>query len=109
MNPGRLNEHIEISRKVETADDMGGHSTALTPIAILWASVNVPRSREGIVGGRDLDIRTHEVVIRMGEMGGYEPPVMGDMVAWRGKTLKVQAVREDYGNNRYSLDCIRQC
>lgn len=101
---GDLKDQVTISSITYTDDGMGGHSTALTPIATVWASVNVPRSRDGIVGGRELDIRTHEVIIRM---GGVEP-VQGDTVTWRGKALIVKAVREDYGNNRYSLDCIRQ-
>lgn len=100
MNPGVLNQKITISRNVATNDGMGGSTTALSAILTCWARVGAPKSRDGLIAGADLDIRTHEVTIRRENV----EPARGDVVTWRSKTLKVKNVREDVAY--YSLDCV---
>lgn len=102
MNPGKLNQQIVIKRFVDASDGMGGSTSTQSTILTCWAEVRTPKSRDGIVGGRDLDIRTHEVIIRK---SGIEP-ARGDKVEWGTKVLDVKAVREYASDNVYALDCV---
>ena len=102
MNPGKLREHITISRLTTADDGMGGSTTAQSNILTCWAEIKTPKSRDGIIAGKDLDIRTHEVTMRRESV----EPLRGDIVTWGTKKLKIGAVREDRAF--YFLDCIRQ-
>ena len=102
MNPGALNQKIEIRRAAQTDDGMGGSTSVVSAILACWAQIKTPKSRDGIIAGKDLDIRTHEVTIRHTAV----EPKRGDIVIWSFKTLKIGNVREDKAF--YYLDCIQE-
>lgn len=101
MNPGELRERITISRPKTGGDGMGGETRTLEKLCDCWAKVTATRSRSGIISGRDLELRTHEVTIRLGRV----EPENGDVITWRGKTLTVRAVRPDYAHAGCEMDC----
>lgn len=104
MNPGSLSEQITITRAVFEDDGIGGSTTQDTIIFSGWASVAAKKSKDGLLGGRDLEIRTHLVVMRLPET----EPQKGDVIAWRGKSLTIKAVRPDYRAAQVELDCIQE-
>lgn len=104
MNPGSLSERITITRAVFEDDGIGGNTTRDPIIFSGWASVAAKKSKDGLLGGRDLEIRTHLVVMRLPET----EPQKGDVIAWRGKSLTIKAVRPDYRAAQVELDCIQE-
>lgn len=104
MNPGSLSERITITRAVFEDDGIGGSTTSESTIFSGWASVAAKKSKDGLLGGRDLEIRTHLVVMRLPET----EPQKGDVIAWRGKSLTIKAVRPDYRAAQVELDCIQE-
>ena len=104
MNPGELRERIAISRPKTSDDGIGGSTQTLEKLCGCWAKVAATRSRSGIISGRDLEIRTHEVTIRLGRV----EPENGDVITWRGKTLTVRAVRPNYAAALCEMDCVME-
>ena len=104
MNPGELRERITISRPKTSDDGIGGSARTFEKFCDCWAKVTATRSRSGIISGRDLELRTHEVTIRLGKI----EPENGDVVTWRGKTLTVRAVRPDYARAVCEMDCLME-
>lgn len=104
MNPGELRERIAISRPKTSDDGIGGSARTLEKLCDCWAKVAATRSRSGIISGRDLEIRTHEVTIRLGRV----EPENGDVITWRGKTLTVRAVRPNYAATLCEMDCVME-
>lgn len=104
MNPGELRERITISRSVFEDDGIGGSITSESIIFSGWASVAAKKSKDGLLGGRDVEIRTHLVIMRM---PGTEPQ-KGDVITWRGKSHLVKAVRPDYRAALVELDCVQE-
>ena len=100
----KLNEQITITRSVFEDDGIGGSTKLDVIIFSGWASVAAKKSKDGLLGGRDLEIRTHLVLMRL---SGTEPQ-KGDVIAWRGKSLIVKAVRPDYRAAQVELDCIQE-
>lgn len=104
MNPGELRERVTILRPKEADDGMGGDKQTLENFCDCWAKVTPARSKSGIISGRDLEIRTHEVTIRL----GAKEPKHGDKILWRGKTLTVRGVRPDYAAALCEMDCVME-
>ena len=104
MNSGELRERITISRPKTGGDGIGGETRTLEKLCDCWARVTATRSRSGIISGRDLEIRTHEVTIRLGRI----EPENGDVITWRGKSLIVRAVRPDYAHAVCEMDCLME-
>ncbi|WP_034443516.1 head-tail adaptor protein [Cloacibacillus evryensis] len=104
MNPGSLSEQITITRAVFEDDGMGGSTTRDTTIFSGWAAVTAKKSKDGLLGGRDIEVRTHLVIMRLPKT----EPQKGDVIAWRGKSLTVKAVRPDYRAAQVELDCIQE-
>ncbi len=105
MRAGDLKERVEIRRKEKTPDGMGGFDEVETSLFSCWASVVVPRSKEGIVSGRDLELRTHEVTVRS-PRDPAKAPEKGDCVLWRGRRLRVALVRPSVAGDAATLDCV---
>jgi head-tail adaptor len=101
FNPGSLREQITISRATVTDDGMGGETTANSVIFSGFASVIAKASKDGIVSGRDVEVRTHEVTIRL-----EIEPKQDDLITWRSQSLRVKAVRPDYATKLCVMDCV---
>ena len=101
MNPGELRERIIILRPKTADDGMSGTATTYEKLFESWAKVVASRSRNGIISGRDLELRSHEITIRL----GMTTPEYGDKILWRGKTLIIRTVRPDYAAALCVMDC----
>lgn len=104
MNPGAFNEKIVLSRCIKTDDGMGGSTTVWRDIAERFASVVSTLGKDGVISGRDLELRTHLVTMRFEN----SEPQKGDAVKWRGRTLVVKTVKPDYKASIVELDCIEE-
>lgn len=105
MRAGGLRERVEIRRKEKIPDGMGGFDEVETSLFSCWAAVVVPRSKEGIVSGRDLELRTHEVTIRH-RFNVDQEPKHGDRVMWKSQGLRVATVRPIGSGAGYVLECV---
>ena len=106
MNIGRLSDYINIKRKVETDDGMGGSTIELTNILTCWAQVAAPSNKSRIIGGTNLDVSTHVVTLRTPTMRIKQD----DLVEWETPygqvTLTVKAVRPNFQKGYIQLDCV---
>lgn len=101
INPGQLNQQVTFSRQTRTADGMGGWTVAFSDFMTCWAEVKIPASKGGIIGGKDVEIRSHLVTIRDGGTAVKQD----DRIVWNGQTLVVRAVRPDIARHLIQLDC----
>ena len=104
MRAGRLRERIELRRTAETPDGAGGFEEIEAPLFSAWAAVAVPKSKEGIVAGQNLELRTHEVILRP-QRDPAKTPRKNDVVLWRGERLRVAMVRPAVTDDSVTLDC----
>lgn len=102
---GEFRDIVDIKTKSYTADGLGGFTSTETTKIHCHAIVKVKKSKDGVVAGRDLEIRTHEVVIRLSQ--AYEPK-KEDVVVWRNKALRVLTVIPDYTEMVCVLECINE-
>lgn len=98
---GRLRERVTIKRGVPTRDPLGGNTVVETDLMDVWASVEVPRSRDGIVAMSETEIRTHEIVIRFSDT-----PAMNDVVVWGTTRLLVRNLRPLEDKRWLVLECV---
>ena len=97
---GELRDQIFIIRKTKTTDDMGGWTFTEKTIATLWARVEAPKSKTGIIAQKDTEIRTHQITIRY-----HDVIMIGDIVSFFGTRLIVKAIRHDRLRRWMYLDC----
>ena len=99
---GTLKDRVTISRETRTTDGMGGWTTEATTLATVWAHVKVPASKDGVIAGGDVEIRTHVVRVRQStDTLGVQ---INDIVTWRGHALTVRACRP-LGREWIDFDC----
>ncbi len=101
---GEFREVIDIISKVKTPDGMGGYIVTDNTKLHCMAIVRGKRSKDGVVSGRDLEIRTHEVIIRLSSV----EPQKNDKILWRGKTLAVKTVLPDYSDMFCVMECVNE-
>jgi len=98
---GELRDKIKIYRKNKNPDGMGGWTEEEELVFTPFARVEAPRSKSGVIAQKDVEIRSHEILIR------YCPEIkMGDIVDFLGNRLVVQAIRFDAKRKWMYLDCI---
>lgn len=99
---GDLRDRVEISRAVRTSDGMGGWTVADSLLATVWAHVKVPASKDGVIAGADVEIRSHVVRVRQTDQTmGVQ---INDKISWRGYGLTVKACRP-LGREWVDFDC----
>jgi hypothetical protein len=100
---GELRDRISVLRRVKTRDGMGGAAETDETVLTAWARVNVLQARDNVIAGERRDIRTHEVILRL----GVNPkPALGDVVVWSGGRLEVRSTRPVA--HWLILDCITE-
>lgn len=99
---GDLRNRVIISRSERTPDGMGGWSIAPLELAVLWASVRVPSSENGVIAGGEVEVRTHIVRVRQTDI--TMSVQINDIVTWRGFKLVVKACRP-LGREWVDFDC----
>ena len=97
---GDLRDQITIKRAEWSEDGMGGWTETEETKLTVWARVEVPRSKTGVIAQQDAEIRTHEVTMRYSDV-----PQIGDIVEFLSSRLVVQAVRHDARRRWSFLDC----
>lgn len=106
MRAGDLRERIDIFRKVRTPDGMGGHEEAEVALLSVFAQVRVPAARDGVVAMRDVELRTHEILVR--RPLPETTPVIGDVVLWRGVRLLIRTTRPTDRCDGLFLECVSE-
>lgn len=86
---GALNERVTIYRLDKQLDNMGGYTETEREIGSFFAHVNVVSARDNVIADQMRELRTHEVILRLGTVDVMQ----GDIVAWRGSRLDVRATR----------------
>lgn len=102
MNAGKFKEPVVFKRKTLTSDGMGGNTATLSTILTCYAEVRIPSSKDGVLGGKDIEIRSHLVTIRDSRVAIKQD----DLIEWRSQTLIVRTVRPDYNRGIIQFDCV---
>lgn len=105
MNSGRLSYYITVVRYAKTDDGMGGDTSTRTVLFNAYADIYIPRTKDGFIGGKDIEIATHTVTIRTPDTQVKQ----GDIVEWitpYGTTkLVVRGIRPKFREGAVQLDC----
>lgn len=100
MKIGDLRDQILIKRAEWSEDGMGGWTETEETKLTVWARVEVPRSKTGVIAQQDTELRTHEITIRFSS-----GPKIGDIVEFLGDRLVIKAIRHDRRRKWMFLDC----
>ena len=97
---GSLRDRIQISRAVRTRDETGRYVEILEDLGTFFAQVNTVFARDNVIADQTRDLRTHEVVMRLGTIQIKQ----GDIIDWKGEKLDVRTTRPF--NIWLILDCV---
>ena len=97
---GSLNERIQISRIEKIRHDTGRYSENIIEIGEFFAQVNVVSAHDNVIADQERDLRTHEVILRLGTADIQQ----GDIITWRNTKIDVRTTRP-YGA-WLILDCV---
>jgi len=88
---------IDIKRKTETPDGMGGHTISYTTFASVWAKIENWKGRENYRAERTEGLVYQRVVIRAGTAVQND-----DVVVFQNRTMPVKYINNlQDGANRY--------
>lgn len=85
---GMLHQFIEIKRKVETPDGMGGSVTTLSTVECVWAFVRPMSGRERAAFAGIEVSSNYLIVVRAGA-----DVTENDVIEWEGRQLNVRFVK----------------
>ena len=87
MNPGQLDQRVEISRFTSEPDEIGQMIETWATLATVWAAVEPQAGREFVAGGAAQSELTTRIRLR------YRPGLTsGDRVTHDGRVYDVQSV-----------------
>lgn len=86
---GTLGERVTIERRGAERDALGGAAGEWAEVATLWAAVAPLGVGAGVVGEAVAAMMGWDVTIRAADVA------MGDRLRWRGRVLRLTAIRVD--------------
>ena len=98
---GDLRDRVDLLRKERVPDGMGGWDLHEAPLVSVWARVETPDSKTGVVAQKDVELRTHEITLRY-----TAEPKIKDVAVFRSLRLEVKGVRHDSRRKWTFLDCV---
>lgn len=101
IDPGQLTERVRIEQAVEVRNSFGETVQSWETFADRWASVDTLSSREFLLQGKQQTEATHRV--RMRFVTGLTSTMR---IIWRGKTLEIISLLEQYNRSRHELLCV---
>lgn len=99
LQAGKLRERVTIQTVTRTSDGGGGFTEAWANTATVWARVEPLTGREAFEAMQVASTMSHRVVIRKRTVTPQQ------RVIWKGKTLRINAVRPDEIDEAVELYC----
>lgn len=106
VTAGELNQRITISREEHVSDGQGGSTTTKKTVLSCWGRVKVLSAKDAVVAMKDVDLRTHEILIRYPD--GNHMPAINDLVEWRTSLLRIRATRPGSDDASLFIDCVTE-
>lgn len=93
MNPGAMNERIELYQQTDTVDSVGAPTVTETLVATVWASVENATETESDQDPQRVAKGTRHFTIYYADQFLFVGPKW--LIKWRGKDWDIEGVAED--------------
>lgn len=103
---GELRDRILVKREERVSDGQGGSTKTQNVLMSCWARVKPIAAKDAVIAMKDVDFRTHEILIRI--PGPDRMPSIHDLVIWQSYTLRIKATRPGADRGSLFLDCVTE-